>query len=185
MRKIVAGLFISLDGVVEAPEQWQTPYFNEEMWQAIGAQMAASDTVLLGRRTYEEFANFWPAQPSDDPNRNYFDNTPKLVASTTLETVEWQNSTLIKGDLAEELTKLKQRPGKNISITGSGTLVGSLLRDGLLDELNLLVCPVFVGRGRRLFEDEGGRVPMKLVRATPFSTGVVSLTYAPDAPEGT
>lgn len=180
MRKIVAGLFISLDGVVESPDQWHFPYFNDEMGQAVGSAMAASDTMLLGRRTYEEFAAYWPDQSSDVPPADYMNNTPKLVVSTTLEKVEWQNSTLIDGhNMVEELTKLKQQPGKNISITGSATLVRSLLRVGLLDELGLLVHPIVVGRGRRLFEDGSDQVPLKLVDSKTFSTGVLSLTYAP------
>jgi dihydrofolate reductase len=96
MRKIVAGLFMSVDGVVESPEQWQVPYFNEEMGQALGAQMAESDTLLLGRRTYQEFAAFWPNQPSDAPFADYMNSTPKLVVSTTLDTVEWENATLLR-----------------------------------------------------------------------------------------
>jgi dihydrofolate reductase len=180
MRKIVAGLFISLDGVVEAPEQWQFPYFNDEIGQSVAAQMAAADTMLLGRRTYEEFAAYWPNQSSEVPFAEQMNNTPKLVVSTTLKTVEWHNSTLISGNVVDELTKLKQQPGKNISITGSATLVRSLLRDDLLDELGLLVCPIVVGRGKRLFEDVSNRVPLKLVDATPFSTGVLSLSYTPE-----
>ena len=179
MRKIVAGLFMSLDGVVEAPEQWQAPYFNDEMGQAIGAQMAESDTMLLGRRTYQEFAGFWPNQPSDAPFAGYMNTTPKLVVSTTLDTVEWENSALLKGDVAEELTTLKQQPGKNLNITGSGTLVRYLLREDLLDELQLMVCPVAVGRGRHLFEDGGDQKALTLVNSGSFSTGVVQLTYRP------
>jgi dihydrofolate reductase len=180
MRKIVAGLHITADGVVEAPERWQFPYFSDELVQAISAQMAASDTMLLGRRTYEEFAGHWPNQPSDDPIASYMNTTPKLVASTTLKTVEWQNSTVITGDLVAALTKLKQEPGKDISITGSGTLIRSLLRHGLLDQLMLMVSPIVVGHGKRLFEDFGERLPLKLLNASPFSTGVVSVTYAPE-----
>jgi dihydrofolate reductase len=180
MRKIVAGLFVSLDGVVEAPERWQAPYFNDEMGQAVASQMATADTMLLGRRTYEEFAAYWPKQGSEVPFADQMNNVPKLVVSTTLTTVEWQNSTLIRDNVVEQLTKLKEQPGKNISITGSTTLVRSLLRDGLLDELALLVCPIIVGRGRRLFENLSDQVPLKLVNATPFRTGVLSLTYAPE-----
>jgi dihydrofolate reductase len=180
MRKIVAGLFVSLDGVVEAPERWQGPYANDEMGRTVGAQMAAADTMLLGRRTYEEFAAYWPNQGSDVPFADQMNNIPKLVVSTTLKTVEWHNSTLITGDVVEELTKLKQQPGKNINITGSATLVQSLLRDGLLDELGLLVCPLVVGRGVRLFEGMSDQVALELLDATPFSTGVLSLTYAPE-----
>ena len=177
MRKIVAGLFISVDGVVESPEKWQFPYFNDEMGEAVASAMAQGDTMLLGRRTYQEFAGFWP--DSDDPFAEQMNTTPKLVVSTTLDRVEWQNSTLIRGNLAKELTKLKQQPGKNINITGSATLVWSLLRDGLLDELGLLVCPIVVGSGRRLFKDGRDQVPLQLVDSKTFSTGVLSLTYAP------
>jgi dihydrofolate reductase len=109
----------------------------------------------------------------------YMNNTPKLVVSTTLDTVGWQNSTLLKGDVAEELTRLKQQPGENISSTGSTTLVRSLLRDGLLDELRLLVHPIVVGRGERLFADGEPQRPLELVDSKTFSTGVVSLTYRP------
>jgi dihydrofolate reductase len=179
MRKIVAGLFVSLDGVVESPEQWQFPYFNDEMGQALGSSMAASDTLLLGRRTYQEFAAFWPGKGTDDPVGAYMNNTPKLVASTTLDTVEWHNSTLLGGDLAEELGKLKQQPGKNINVSGSGTLVRSLLRQSLLDELGLLVCPIVVGRGMRLFDDWSEQLQLKLQDAKAFGTGVLSLTYTP------
>ncbi len=182
MRKIVAGLFVSLDGVFEAPDQWHFPYFNDEMGAAVDAQMKASDAMLLGRVTYQEFAGFWPSQTTDDVDiADYMNNTPKFVVSNTLETVDWQNSTLIKGDVAAELTKLKQQPGKNISITGSGSLVRSLLRDGLLDELHLLVHPIVVGRGKRLFPDGTEQLPLELVAAKTFSTGVLSLTYQPAA----
>lgn len=179
MRKIVAGLFMSLDGVVESPEQWQIPYFNDEMGEALGSGMTDANTLLLGRVTYEEFADYWPNQPSDTPFADYINNTPKLVASTTLDTVKWQNSTLIRGNVAEELTRLKQQPGKNIQITGSPTLVRSLLRDDVLDELGLLIHPVLLGSGRRLFEDGGEQKKLELVSSKPFSTGVLNLTYRP------
>jgi dihydrofolate reductase len=179
MRKIVAGLCMSVDGVVESPEQWQILYFNEEMGQAIGAQMAESDTLLLGRRTYQEFAAFWPNQPSDAPFAGYMNSTPKLVVSTTLDTVEWEHSTLLKGDVAAELAMLKQQPGRNLNVTGSGTLVRYLLGENLLDELQLMVCPVVVGRGRHLFEDGGDQKALNLVSSESFSTGVLQLTYQP------
>jgi dihydrofolate reductase len=179
MRKIVAGLFMSLDGVVESPERWQAPYFNDEMGQALGAQMAESDTLLLGRRTYQEFAAFWPNQPSDAPFAGYMNSTPKLVVSTSLDAVEWENSTLLKGDVAEELATLKQQPGQNLNVTGSGTLVRYLLGENLLDELQLMACPVVVGRGRHLFEDGGDQKALSLVDCGTFSTGVIQLTYRP------
>jgi dihydrofolate reductase len=180
MRKIVAGLFISLDGVYEAPETWHFPYFNDEMGEAVGAQMAESDCMLLGRVTYEEFAAYWPNQTSDGEAgemAGFMNETPKYVVSSTLTNTAWKNTTLIDGsNAAEELTRLKQRPGKDISITGSATLVRSLLRDGLLDELRLLAHPIVVGHGKRLFDD-GARVPLTLADSRTFSTGVLALTY--------
>ncbi|MGH2534663.1 MAG: dihydrofolate reductase family protein [Thermomicrobiales bacterium] len=180
MRKIVAGLFISLDGVYESPDKWHFPYFNDEMGEAVDSKMAAADTMLLGRVTYQEFAGFWPNQSNDDIDiADYMNNTPKVVVSTTLDTVEWQNSTLITSNVVEEITKLKQQPGKNIGITGSGALIRSLLRDGLLDELNLLVHPIVVGNGKRLFPDGTDQQGLQLVDAKTFSTGVLNLTYQP------
>jgi len=182
MRKIVAGLFASLDGVVEAPETWSTGYFSDEAQQEIGAQMAASDTMLLGRVTYEGFAAYWPGRSAEeDPMAGFMNATPKLVASRTLKEVEWENSTLIEGDAAEELARLKKEPGKDITVTGSVTLVGSLLRSGVLDELRLLVYPIVLGRGRRLYED-GDRVPLRLVDSRSHRNGVLSLVYEPDHP---
>ena len=181
MRKVVARLFVSLDGVTEPEEKWQLPYRNDKTREALGATMAAADAMLLGRRTYQEFASYWPGVRSEDqPFADYMNNTPKYVVSTTLEEpLEWNNSTLIKGNVAEEITKLKQQPGKNIGITGSTTLVQSLLQDDLLDELWLMVFPVVVGSGKRLFEDGGDLKGLKLVDSRTFSTGVVSLTYQP------
>src|SRR6266545_3752189 len=158
MRKIVAGEFISLDGVVEAPNQWHFPYFNDEMGEAVGSDMTSAGALLLGRRTYEEFAAAWPSRPSDEPGADFMNNTPKFVV---------------------EITRLKEQPGKNIAISGSPTLVRWLLREGLLDELHLLVHPIVVGHGKRLFEGETGQVPLKLVDSKTFSTGVLSLNYAP------
>ena len=184
MRKVTAGLFISLDGVVESPEKWQLPYFNDEMGETVGAAMAAADAMLLGRVTYQEFASYWPGVTSEDqPFAGYMNDTPKYVVSASLDTVDWSNSTLIKGNLAEEITRLKQRPGRNIGITGSATLVRSLLQEDLLDELVLMVHPVVVGSGRRLFTEGGDLKELNLVDSKTFGTGVVSLTYQPAGKE--
>jgi dihydrofolate reductase len=179
MRKITAGLFVSLDGVTQSPERWQLPYFNDEMGEAVGTAMAAADAMLLGRVTYQEFASYWPGvSPEDQPFAGYMNNTPKYVVSTTLEgPLEWNNSTLIEGNVAEEIARLKQQPGENIGITGSATLVRSLLRDGLLDELGLMVHPIVVGSGKRLFEDWEAQKALELVDSKTFGTGVVYLTY--------
>ncbi|GAA3952371.1 dihydrofolate reductase family protein [Actinomadura viridis] len=174
MRKIVSGLFISLDGVVEAPDQWHFPYFDEEMGEVVQGLMDGSDAMLLGRRTYEEFASFWPT--STDEGAEHMNGTPKYVVSNTLTSAEWQNTTLISGDVNKELARLKEQPGGNLGVTGSGTLVRSLLRDGLLDELHLLMHPIAVGTGKRLFDD-GPQVPLRLTGSKTFGSGVLHLTY--------
>lgn len=179
MRKTVAGLFISLDGVVESPQDWHFPYMNDEMGAAVGVQMVDSDTTLLGRRTYEEFAAYWAHQGSDVPFADEINGATKVVASRTLKTADWQNSTVLQGDLADGVRALKQQPGKDIAITGSPTLVRALLREGLLDELRLLVHPILVGRGRRLFSEDLERQPLTLISSATFSTGVLNLIYQP------
>ena len=177
MRRIVAGLYVSLDGVVEAPDTWIGPYFNEEIGQTIGSLMAAMDTLLLGRVTYEGFAGAFAGQTGAIADQ--MNNRPKVVVSTTLKKADWQNSTLINVDVAAGITQLKQQPGKNIGISGSATLVRWLLRAGLLDELNLLVFPIVLGSGKRLFGDVTGQMPLKLVDSRAFDTGVVQLVYEP------
>src|SRR5215210_3388313 len=143
MRKVVATELVSLDGVMEKPEEWSFSYSNDEMAEANAAGMADSDAMLLGRVTYQEFASYWPYQNSaEQPFTDYLNNTPKFVVSRTLqEPLEWNNSTLIKENVAEEIARLKEQPGKDIGIVGSGTLVQSLLADDLLDELSLMVHP--------------------------------------------
>jgi dihydrofolate reductase len=151
MRKIVAGLFVSLDGVVEMPEQSIHPYFNDEVVELLRADQDEADAILLGRRTYEEFAAYWPDKTAaDDPCADYINRTPKLVVSKTLRSVEWQNTTLIADGVVDGLTEHKRRSGKNISIAGSATLVRSLLLEGLVDELRLLVFPIVLASGNHL-----------------------------------
>jgi dihydrofolate reductase len=131
---------MSPDGVVEAPDKWTFAYLQRRGGTSGWAAIAASDTLLLGRRTYEDFAAYWPDKTaSDDPFADYINNTPKVVVSKTLKAAEWRNSRLISSDVAKQITQLKQQPGKNISITGSATLVRSLLRENLLDQLGLLL----------------------------------------------
>jgi dihydrofolate reductase len=184
LRKVVAVELVSLDGVMETPEEWAFAYSNDEMEQANASGMAASDALLLGRVTYEHLAAFWPHQPGGTPIVDHINSVPKFVVSATLEEpLEWNNSTLIKGNVAEEIAKLKRRPGKDITILGSGALVQSLLREDLLDELRLMVHPFVLGGGKRLFEDGVDRKSLELVDSRTFSTGVVYLTYQP-ADEG-
>jgi dihydrofolate reductase len=181
MRKVIALELVSVDGVMEKPEEWCFSYSNDEMAEANASGMADSDAMLLGRVTYEEFASYWPYQnTADQPFTDYLNDTPKHVVSTTLEEpLEWQNSTLIKGNVAEQIAKLKRQPGKDITILGSATLVGSLLADDLLDELRLMVHPVVLGRGKRLFEEGSDLKALELVGSKTFSIGVLYLTYQP------
>jgi dihydrofolate reductase len=184
VRKVIVVELLSLDGVMESPEEWTFSYSNAEMEEMNASGMAASDALLLGRVTYEGLAAFWPNQPSSEPIVNYINSVSKFVVSTTLEEpLGWNNSTLIKGDVAEEVPRLKRQPGKDITIIGSGALVRSLLRDGLLDELRLMVHPVVLGGGKRLFEDGSDQTALNLVDSKTFSTGVVVLTYRPPGKE--
>ena len=178
MRKIVSGLFISLDGVIEDASDWIGPWFGPELGQAVGSMIAAQDTMLLGRVTYDEFAAHWPQQAGEMADT--MNGTAKYVVSGTLECADWQNSTLIRRDrAAAEIAGLKQRPGKNIGMTGSATLVAWLLGQGLLDELNLLLFPVVAGHGKRLFDGDIPATALTLARSEAFSTGVAQLIYRP------
>jgi dihydrofolate reductase len=177
MRKIVSGLFISLDGVIEDPDQWIGPWFGPQLGQAVGSMIAAQNAMLLGRVTYEGFAAHWPHQAGEMADT--INGTAKYVVSGTLTSADWQNSTLIPAAGAfAEIAGLKQQQGQNIGMTGSATLVSSLLREDLLDELHLFVFPVVLGSGKRLFAASGGKLPLKLIDSATFETGVVRLTYA-------
>jgi len=183
MQKVISGLFISLDGVTESPDQWQFDVFDEDMMAAMTDHIAAEDTVLLGRVTYQDWAPYWPPS-TDAPYASHINTTPKYVVSTTLDTVAWgpwQNIQLINGNLAEAIGRLKQQPGKNIGVAGSPTLVRSLLQAGLLDELTLMIHPVIAGRGKRLFEGENALKRLKLVASKTTRSGVSFLTYQPAA----
>ncbi|MGE5333894.1 MAG: dihydrofolate reductase family protein [Nitrososphaerota archaeon] len=183
MRKVVGGLFTSLDGVVEAEilpqpqaEEWNPFYADMQdfMVEAINEQ----DAVLLGRGTYQAWAAFWPTAPAELPFARFINPVPKYVVSTTLSNVEaWQPTTVLTGDIPQTIAQLQQQPGKNIGVHGSLTLIRSLLEWGLLDELNLAVMPVMLGGGRRLLND--GDSPKKLQLASSKSTksGGLFLTY--------
>lgn len=179
MRKVVSGLFISLDGVTKAPNEWQFDHFDEGMGEFLGSMLAEQDTVLLGRVTYQAWAGYWPTS-TDEPFASYINNVPKYVFSKTLNDASaWQNTTLLKGDLADEIGKLKSQPGKNLGVSGSVGLVRSLLAAGLLDELSLTIHPVVVGKGDRLFRDGDDLKRLKLVDSKTTPTGVIIATYQP------
>ena len=178
MGSIKSSLFISLDGVIESPETWHFDYFNDEMGAVVGELMGSSDATLLGRQTYDEFAAYWPNADPNDPMTGQINGSRKYVVSNTLTEATWQNSSVISGDVKAELTRLKQ--DTRLGTTGSATLVRWLVEQGLVDELHLLVHPVVVGRGKKLFAD-GAKVALRLVSATTFTTGVLHLVYAPAA----
>ena len=182
MRKLVASFFMSLDGVVQGPGPgddfelagWTMPYWDDDVATFVGAGMQAADTLLLGRVTYQGFAAAFAS--STGPDAEAMNAYRKYMVSTTLQQADWANSSLITGNVVEEVTRLKQQEGKDIGMSGSGTLVQSLLRHNLIDELNLLIYPVVLGRGKRLFED-GLNVSLKLTQSKTSKSGVLLTTY--------
>jgi dihydrofolate reductase len=175
--RIVSNFFISLDGVVEAPDQWHFPYFNDEMGNAVGEGVANAEALLMGRVLYDEWADYWP-DSNDEPFASFINNTPKYVVSRTLHQATWNNTTVVGSDVATRIRELKETTEGDIAISGSATLVRWLLANGLLDRLNLLLHPIVVGKGQRLFEDTPTH-PLRLVSEEAFSTGVLNLSYAP------
>ena len=180
MRKIKSNFFISLDGVVESPDKWHFPYFDDEMGAAVGAGFATADAMLMGRVLYEEWAAYWP-EHADEPFGDVMNSIKKYVVSDSLRAAEWQNSELLSGNVAtQKLTDIKAQEGGDIAMSGSPTTVRWLLREGLLDELNLLVHPLVVGDGlARLFPSDEPSMPLELGSAQTFKTGVLNLSYAP------
>ena len=185
MRKIVAGLFISLDGVVEAPDQWHFPYFNDEMGAAVDATLGTADTLLFGRKTYDSFAGAWPEREAAGGEDAHFakvlGDTRKIVLSNQKLEFNWRNSEQFEGDFVETVTALKNVQGGTIALSGSVSVVRQLLAAGLLDELHLLVHPIAVCHGMRLFDEGDAPIPLKLVSSQTFETGVLNLVYAPVA----
>ena len=188
MRKIIANLFISLDGVVEEPGDWHFPYFNDEMGAAVDAVLGTADTVLLGRRTYDDHAGAWPereaAGEEDAEFAKALGDVRKIVVSRQRLELTWRNSEQLQGDLVGAVAALKNEPGGPIATSGSISVVRQLLAAGLLDELRLLVHPIAVRKGMRLF-DEGERpIPLRLISSEAFSTGVLNLVYGPGESTG-
>jgi dihydrofolate reductase len=183
-RKIIASLFISLDGVVEAPDQWHFPYFNDQMGAAVGAGMNTTEVMLFGRRTYDSFAGAWPEREAAGGQEAGFakqlGDMRKIVFSRQRLDLRWRNSEQATGDIAEVAAALKSEPGGDISLSGSVSVVRQLLTAGLLDELRLLVHPIAVRKGMRLFDEGEPSIPLKLLESETFSTGVLHLVYAPD-----
>jgi dihydrofolate reductase len=179
VRKIKSYFFISLDGVVESPDKWHFPYFDEEMGAAVDAGFAGADALLMGRVLYDEWAAYWP-EHADQPFGDVMNSIKKYVVSSSLETAQWQNSEIISGDAAQRLTDIKAEDGGDINMSGSATTARWLLRTGLLDELTLLVHPIVVGDGlARLFPPDEPTIRLDLLRSQIFKTGVLNLSYAP------
>jgi dihydrofolate reductase len=176
MSKIIAGLFTSIDGVVEAPENWHFPYFDDEVGAVVGSLM--QPRMLLGRTTYVGFAEYFGPQAGDE-FADQMAAPPKFVVSTTLQSAEWGNATILGADWADRLREIKAGDGPDLGMTGSVALVRSLIGEGLLDELHLLVHPVVVGKGERLFPEGTESFPLPLTSATVLTNGTVHLVHAP------
>jgi dihydrofolate reductase len=197
MSKLVVNENLTLDGVMQSPADpdedrrdgferggWAPPYFDQVMGDAAAEGMAKEGAMLFGRRTFEQFASFWPTQPDDNPFAAVLNNRQKYVASRTLEEpLSWANSTLLRGDATEAVAELKEQ-GTDLVVLGSGELVRSLMRAALVDEYVLLIHPLVLGTGRRLFTDEGPSADLRLVGTKTTTTGVVIATYQPVATSG-
>lgn len=187
MRKIAAGLFISLDGVVEFPERWGFQYLDDDLSEQIVAGIARADAVLLGPVTYRLFAGMWPHQTDDVPMAKFLNHSPKYVVSRTPDKVgklEWEPATLLNGELASALARMKTETGKTIQVPGSPKLVRSLLHEGLLDELSLTICPEIVGSGMRLFDEVTDHVKLTVEHSRILKNGAISVTYRPSRSGG-
>jgi dihydrofolate reductase len=184
MRKVTAGLFIALDGVVEAPDQWHFPYFNDEMGAAVDATLGAADIILFGRKTYDSFAGAWPereaAGEEDAAMGKALGDARKIVVSNQQLEFTWRNSEQLQGDLIDTVTALRNEPGDGtIGMSGSVSVVRQLLAAGLLDELHLLVHPIAVRKGMGLFDEGEPPIELTLISSQTFRTGVLNLVYAP------
>jgi dihydrofolate reductase len=193
MRKLIINEQLSLDGVMQGPGGpdedtsggfrhggWAMPYFDEAMGKAAGEGMGSAGGLVLGRKTYEIFAGYWPHQGDDAPFAGFLNKVPKYVASRTLkEPLEWNNSHLLEGDVAEAVRKLKEEDGADLVVLGSGDLAQTLMEHGLVDEYSLWIHPLVLGSGKRIFREGGPRFSLKLVDSKTSSTGVLLLTYEP------
>ena len=176
MGRIVSNFFIALDGVVEAPDQWHFPYFDEEMGAAVGAGIESNVGMVMGRKLYDEWASYWPTS-EDEPIATQFNDMAKYVVSSSLTDPSWKNTTVLPGD-PDAIRAFKDGIDGDLGMSGSATTVRWLLANGLLDELRLLVHPIAVGKGQRLFEDTPTH-PLELVNSETFKSGVLNLTYKP------
>jgi len=177
--RLVATEYVSLDGVFEEPGHWSGPMFNEEAGQFKWAELQASDALLLGRRTYEGFSAAWPKMQGTGDFGVKMNTMPKYVVSSTLDKADWAGSKLIKGNVPDEIRKLKQQPGKDLLLSGSAQLFNALMRENLIDLYRLMLHPIVLGTGARLFTDDAARTRMDLKEIKRFATGIVVLEFEP------
>ena len=178
--RLVATEYVTLDGIFEEPGQWSFPFFSEEASQFKWRELQASDALLLGRKTYEGFAAAWPTMEAGEFGEK-MNAMPKFVVSSTLETADWTGSILVKGDLGSEIAGLKDQPGQDLLLSGSGQLFNALKQANLIDLYRLMVHPIVLGKGSRLFEDGAEQTVLKLTNQETFDTGIVILEYEPAA----
>lgn len=178
MGNIIVSEFITLDGVIEGPE-WTIPFFNEEIGQFKKDDLFSADALLMGRVTYEIHASAWPTEKDEEGFADLMNSIPKYVVSSTLEKLEWNNSRPIKGNIPEEIKKLKREISRNILIDGGSDLANLLMQHDLIDEYRLLVHPIVLGKGKRLFREGSTKRDLKLIEATALSNGVLALVYQP------
>lgn len=180
MGRIIAQLFTSLDGVVEAPEKWHFPFLNDEMTSEVAAFYDRADTLLLGRATYDVFAGSWPHRPDNDPLARRINSMPKAVVTSGTKSLEWANSWAIRSDLRSDLTRMTSETDNTIAVVGSISLIRWLIAEHLLDELQLMIHPIVLGRGQTLFASGvvTSPVSLNLTQSTVYTTGVIDVTYS-------
>jgi dihydrofolate reductase len=176
MRKIIVSEFMALDGVIEDP-MWTFPYWNDEIASFKHAELFGADALLLGRITYDGFAQAWPSRMGTDDYADHINTMKHHVVSTTLQNGAWENSNIISTNIADEITRIKQQQGKDIIVFGSGKLTHFLMENGLVDQFNIIQYPIVIGKGQTLFAGYGKEVKLKLVQTLPFSSGAVGLVY--------
>lgn len=182
MRKVVVSMFLTLDGVMEAPDKWSCPLWNDEAGKFKYDELFAADALLLGRVTYDEFSVAWSSMTDDDGFADRMNSLPKFVASTTLAAADW-NATVLKGDITDEVARLKQQPGQDILVFGSANFIETLMQYDIVDEYRLMLFPIVQGSGKPLFKGGIDSKSLKLVDTKTFETGVVVLTYERDTGE--
>jgi dihydrofolate reductase len=177
--RLVATEYVSLDGVFEEPGHWSFPFFGEDAGQFKWAELQASDALLLGRKTYEGFAAAWPSMPNTGEFGEKMNSMTKYVVSSTLNKVEWTGSELIRGNVADEVRQLKARPGQDLLLSGSAQLLSTLMQDSLIDVYRIMLHPIVLGKGKRLFASGFDERSLDLTEIKRFSSGIVVLEYGP------